>query len=228
MNNNIVEKKQVGIVKGFFISFFKLFESRLNKIYKTKLIIWKLLIFLLIGFVVTISSFLLRDAMLNAKSSNWILIPNFININIVENTGIAFSGLSNSSSSVVYFVQSIPILIGGIIFFFSCSLYFDVGICLLFFGGLCNIIDRSIVDTYTNMQNLNGENTINAVVDYFEFDSGFINNFAVFNLPDVYIICGVAEVIIIMLITWIKEYREERNNSNDEPIKKNIIIEETK
>lgn len=222
-------KKNTNIAIDFIKIYFEKIVLRLKKIYTNKLIIWKLLIFFIVGFSVLFSSFSVRHAMLNATSDSWTLIPGFLNIKIVENTGIAFSGLSSSSSSLVYFVQSIPIIIGGITFIFSTSLYLDFGISLLFFGGMSNIVDRSITDYYTNLNHLNNDNIYHAVVDYLEFNSNFINNFAVFNLPDVYVIFGVIVVaVIIIIISWIKEYRQEKNNSKNEPIKTNIINEEKK
>ena len=49
---------------------------------------------------------------------------------------------------------------------------------------MSNVIDRAIVDVYTN-NIVPMEQTINAVVDYLSFS--FINGSAIFNMPDVFV-----------------------------------------
>ena len=128
----------------------------------------------------------------------------------MQNTGIAFSGFSQISPVFVYFIQSIPIVIGFFVFIFSKSINLDVALCLLMFGGLSNVIDRALVDNYASNNYLNTLETVNAVVDYFEFDKTFIKNFAVFNFPDIYISVGVLYLVSMVIYFSIKDYKKEK------------------
>lgn len=203
--------------------YYQKFLTHLKSIYLTKIIYVKLSIFFLIAFVVLTTCFALRDALLDYAKTNgvdntkWILIPNFLEIELTFNPGIAFSGLSNNSSTLVYFVQSIPLIIGLTIFLFSKSYLIDIPICFLIFGGLSNVVDRSIVDATLN------SNFSHTVVDYFRFSDAFFKNFAIFNLCDVYIILGVIWLVILLLISFIKDIKND--NDENKPIKDNIIIE---
>lgn len=192
-------------------------HNYLKKIYCSKLIIWKCIIFFSIGFVVLLSSFLIRDAVLNSTQSSRKFIPNFIDIELVFNPGVAFSSLSNMPFWFVYFVQAIPLIIGAFTFIFSKSVYLDVGIAFLFFGGMCNIIDRSIVDITPNLY---FDDQYHTVVDYLKFSSKFIGNFAIFNLPDVYVVFSVIYIVVFLAINFISETVTEKQNKNLE--KKNI------
>lgn len=196
------------------------FIEHIKNIYLTKIIFYKLFFFIIIGFLVLFSSFSLRELVLNASEKSWTLIPNFIDMNLEFNKGIAFSGLSQTSSSVVYLVQSIPLVFGMVIFLFSKNIYVDIPIIFLIFGGLCNVIDRSVVD-YAQSDMSYNEHT---VVDYFQFTGGLITNSAIFNMPDVYVIFGVILLILYLLISFIKDAK----NSNNEQAKDKINIIEDK
>lgn len=220
-NKNINESKTF---KESFFSYLNKIQNHLKGIYLTKKIFVKLIFFTIIGLVILGTCFGLREAILNSKEQSWVLIPGFLNIYITQNPGIAFSGLADANSSIVYLVQALPILVGGLIFIFSSSTFLDIGILFLFFGGLSNIVDRAIVDYYPNNPILN-VNTVHSVVDYFQFDQSFIPNFAIFNMPDVFVISGVILMVIAMLYFFIQEYRNSEKENN-EPIKQTIIIED--
>lgn len=200
---------------------------QLKNIYLTKLWIKKLCIFLIACFIVFLSSFLIRDSMLNRNSAYGNFIPGFIDIKVVGNNGVAFSTFENSSVSFVYFVQILPIIISFGFLVFTKSVWFDIGFSMIITGGLSNVIDRSIIDTYTyNIVPTN--QTINAVVDYFYFS--FINGSAIFNMPDVYVIIGVIIVISKLIVQTIIDYLHyEKENSKNKTYENNRdekIIEE--
>lgn len=212
--------------KSSFFNYLNKVKKHLSNIYLTKYLYIKTIVFLIVSILVLSTCFGMREAILNSKETSWVLIPGFLNIYITQNPGIAFSGLANQSSSIVYLVQSLPIIVGGIVFIFSSKIFLDISILFLFFGGLSNIVDRAIVDYYPNNSYLNSLETVNTVVDYFQFSESFISNFAIFNLPDVYVIFSVILLVISILINFVKEYRENKGNESNEPIKKTIIIED--
>ncbi|MDE5545164.1 MAG: signal peptidase II [Malacoplasma sp.] len=205
-------------VKEYFLKYKKETKSHLEKIYLNKKhLLIKISIFLLIGFLIFLISFLTRNAMLNATETSWTLIPNFLDIKIIENTGISFGSLSQTSPGLVYFVQSLPIIIGLIAFIFSSHYFLDVGISMLFFGGMSNIIDRAITDVYLN-NILPPEK--DAVVDYFQFS--FIKDSAIFNFPDIFITVSVGLICLHIIILWVKEYKRESAKEKNKLVKENI------
>lgn len=210
-------------IKHYSNHIWELTKKQLSKIYLDKKhLFFKLLIIFISAFVVLLTSFLTRESILNATTSEWDLIPGFLSINITGNTGVSFGTLSDSNPSLVYFVQSIPIVLGGIILIFSSNYLLDVGLSIVFFGGLSNIVDRSIVDNY---KYLNDIFTKDAVVDYFQFS--FIKNSAIFNFPDTFVICGMILVGIQIVISWVKDYKKEKESEeNNKPIKDVVLDEE--
>ncbi|QHG89808.1 signal peptidase II [Malacoplasma iowae] len=200
--------------------------KQLISIYKTKIWIRKLAIFLGISFLVFLSSFLIRDAILQKTSAYGSFIPGFIDIKVVGNNGVAFSAFENASVSFVYFIQILPIIISMFFLVFTKSAWFDVGFSMIITGGMSNVIDRSIVDVYTH-NIVPTEQTINAVVDYFSFS--FISGSAIFNMPDVYVLAGVIIVLIKLIVQTIIDYlhydKENSENKTYENNKEKIIEE---
>ncbi|WPL39706.1 signal peptidase II [Malacoplasma iowae] len=200
--------------------------KQLISIYKTKIWIRKLAIFLGISFLVFLSSFLIRDAILQKTSAYGSFIPGFIDIKVVGNNGVAFSAFENASVYFVYFIQILPIIISMFFLVFTKSAWFDVGFSMIITGGMSNVIDRSIVDVYTH-NIVPTEQTINAVVDYFSFS--FISGSAIFNMPDVYVVAGVIIVLIKLIVQTIIDYlhydKENSENKTYENNKEKIIEE---
>lgn len=200
--------------------------KQLISIYKTKIWIRKLAIFLGISFLVFLSSFLIRDAILQKTSTYGSFIPGFIDIKVVGNNGVAFSAFENASVYFVYFIQILPIIISMFFLVFTKSAWFDVGFSMIITGGMSNVIDRSIVDVYTH-NIVPTEQTINAVVDYFSFS--FISGSAIFNMPDVYVVAGVIIVLIKLIVQTIIDYlhydKENSENKTYENNKEKIIEE---
>ena len=182
-------------------------KKQLTNIYCSKYIIYKAIIFFVISIIVLAISFGIREFILNIQNEEYDFMKNFLSIKVIGNTGIAFSALS-SNTGLVYFVQIIPIIISFAVFIFSNSIYIDIGLSMIIFGGLANVIDRGVVDNYSN---INIENTVNAVVDYLYFP--FIKNSAIFNIPDIFIIIGVIWIIIFILVNIIKSFIYEKKNN---------------
>lgn len=214
--------------KEFFLKYQKKFLERLRKIYCSKYIIWKSIIFSIAAIITFTCSLVFRQQILDSKQYSWELIPNFLDIKIVQNSGIAFSGLQDQSSSLVYFVQSIPVIIGVSVLIFSNSIFIDIGLSFVLCGGLANIIDRTLPDNY---QYLYMTNTENAVVDYLQFS--FIKNSAIFNFSDVAIIFGIIIVVLfviyILIRDWIVNMKKDSKKSVEEQmISKTIHVENKK
>ncbi len=207
----IIVNKDNDLTKTEMKNVFVDFANHVKKLYRSKYIIWKAIIFLVVSLIVFTISFVLRNIMLNSTTQSYQLMPGFLDIYIIGNTGIAFSGLSDVSSGVVYFVQSLPIIISIAFLLFTKSISIDIGLSLVLTGGLSNIIDRSLFDNYTHLQ-INGEN---AVVDYLQFS--FIKGSAIFNFPDVTVIVGVIVIGITLLVQffkeWINDSEDKKNKS---------------
>lgn len=179
------------------------FNSKLQKIknddlreywqsfFLVKNILIKITFLLIIGFVVLSTSFGIRQAFINHA-------PHLI----YPNEGISFSFLSNASPAAVYAIQVIPCLLtfGFFIFINKPSIY--LGLLIVFFGGLANIIDRALP---LDIIAANGKLfPTNAVVDYIPWFSTKCN------LPDIYITIGAGLTIIFLIVYLYKTIKEEK------------------
>ncbi|MEG1010173.1 MAG: signal peptidase II [Clostridia bacterium] len=82
-------------------------------------------------------------------------------------------------------------------------------ISFIFFGGLANVIDRSIIDVYKHIVIAQ---TDNAVVDYFQFT--FIKNSAIFNIPDVFIVLSTLIVVVYLIISTFIHYIDKKHKND--------------
>ncbi|MBQ8603696.1 MAG: signal peptidase II [Oscillospiraceae bacterium] len=123
-----------------------------------------------------------------------VVIPHLLGLRYVENTGAAFSMLSNSTD---FLIVVTAIALAVMAYMFWVKNYGDTfeKICftLIIAGGIGNLIDRV----------LNG-----FVVDYFEF---LFMDFAVFNVADVYVCTGIALYAVYTVYT--EYYRKKRGNN---------------
>ena len=122
------------------------------------------------------------------------LINNILNLNYVENFGIAFG---MAKGGLIIFIV-INVIIIGIIFkylFFSKEELSKIkAICLTIIsaGGIANLIDR-IFRGY--------------VIDYIDFSQ--IINFPVFNFADILIVSGSIGIACIIILEIIKESKND-------------------
>lgn len=183
------------------------FNSRLQKIknddlreywqsfFLLKNILLKIIILIVIGFVILSTSFGVRQAFINHA-------PNLI----FPNEGISFSFLSNASPTLVYVIQIIPCFLTFVFFIFINKPSIYIGLLIVFFGGLSNIIDRALP---LNIIVANGKYfPVNAVVDYIPWFNTKCN------LPDIYITIGTGITLIFLIIYLYKTIKEEKNNKN--------------
>lgn len=183
----------------FYSKLEKIKNDELREYWKTffslKTILLKVIILLIVATIVMSTSFGLRQ----------IFIDYFPNL-IFPNEGISFSFLSNVSSEIVYLIQAIPCVLTFIAFIFINKPSIYIGLLIILFGGLSNIIDRSL-----NLNIIVAGGKLfpnNAVVDYIPLFNTKCN------LPDVFITCGAVITIIFLLIYLVKVIQEDRKENN--------------
>ena len=212
----------------------ELFQNKIKPgvLWFFKSFIWLGLLMLIIDIVTKNVVVANRDAILASSEHGIILIPNFLAINYVINTGAAF-GLSAGDSEagyvvnrVIYIVIAILASAGLIGFFVKKELeikkgkglplkkYYKACIFLILAGALGNLIDRiAYTPEYLG-------NKYNGVVDWINFFGIWGYNF---NIADSCLVIGVIMVIVMLIIEEIQDTRQ-RNAT----IKKNIAAEKAK
>lgn len=163
-----IEKIKNESLRKYCLSFFKI-EN----------LVFKLILFICIGIVVLGSGFGIEFWYVKNNPDA-----------IVLNPGVGFSFGQNFDSWAVYLIQSIPIVISLIAFVFVPRWWMSFGFLMMLFGGLSNIIDRSLDFV------VNGESTLNKVVDYVSFLKTTIN------ANDVWICIGVG-FVVLSIIVWV-------------------------
>lgn len=119
-------------------------------------------------------------------------LPDFVQFRYAQNTGMAFSMLSGARW---IFVVITIIVCGGVMWFLfsnrakSLWVYWSLGVVLA--GGVGNLIDRA---------------RFGYVVDFIE--PTFVN-FAVFNIADCAVTCGVAVLVVYLLIDAFKKDKRD-------------------
>lgn len=146
----------------------------------------KMLLVPILIIVDQISKFLV----LNFLTSEKIIIENFISLNLVNNTGVAF-GLNSGQNMTNIFI--------GILFIFIIVRFLisqknnidsktEIIIYMILAGGISNLIDRIIRG---------------AVVDFIN-----VKNFSVFNIADIYIVVGWILFIIFLILYLNKDVKK--------------------
>ena len=135
-----------------------------------------ILMFLIISFIFLLDR-LSKIFMLNNLSENSIYINDFINFDLIRNTGVGF-GLLSSSSTLMY--NTISIIVGIIVFYLIfLSLKSDkfdkIAFSLIIGGALGNFYDRIF---------------LKAVPDFIDIHYGKFHWFT-FNIADIFITIGV-------------------------------------
>jgi signal peptidase II len=124
-----------------------------------------------------------------------VLIPGVVGLTYAENTGISFGLLGDAPTvmlmvtiltAVVMLVALVLLLMGK---FEPAAMW---AVVLIIAGGMGNFIDR-VMQGY--------------VVDYIEF---LFMRFAIFNLADVLITCGMAMLVVVMIRSERRRAREAK------------------
>ncbi len=169
-----------------------------------KTIALALSIFLVVGI-----SFLIRYFVLKSEIEEKELLGNFLGFNRDFNRGVSFNNFSNNLV-LTYFLQSFFLFVILICLLLAKDKSIIISLCLIFSGGLSNLIDRFVVDEVVS----NGFVYHDTVIDYLQFS--FIKNSAIFNFQDIVIVTSwmafIIRLIIIIFRTKILEKKNEENN----------------
>ncbi|MEA5004574.1 MAG: signal peptidase II [Christensenella sp.] len=125
------------------------------------------------------------------------LIPGFVNITYVQNTGAAFSLFSNATWILAILSSVMAVIVIYILFKYKNqfkSKLFNFSMAFIAGGAIGNVIDR-IAHGY--------------VIDMLEFD--FVN-FAIFNVADSFVCIGAVMLGIFVIWFWDKHKKAEKIN----------------
>ena len=151
-----------------------------------------------------------RDYILSQSSQGIILIPNFLAINYVINTGAAF-GLSAGDSEAGYIVNRVVYIViavlasAGIIFFYckkysKIRLYYRACMMLILCGAIGNLVDRIFyTPAYLGVEH-------NGVVDWINFFGIWGYNF---NIADSCLVIGVIMLIVMLIVEEVQDSRKK-------------------
>lgn len=207
----------------------EIFENKIKPwgIWFFKSFIWLGLLMLIIDIVTKNVVIANRDAILSSSSQGIILIPHFLAINYVINTGAAF-GLSAGNTEAGFIVNRviyivIAVLASGFIIGFVAkryhdkkplSMYYSACVMLILAGAIGNLIDRiAYTPEYLGAAH-------NGVVDWINFFGIWGYNF---NIADSCLVIGVIMMIVMLIIEEVKDNRQ-RNAT----IRKNIAAQKAK
>ena len=119
------------------------------------------------------------------------VIPYFLGLRYLENTGMAFSMLSGKTVFLAVITAATLIIMAYFLFVKNYGERFErFCFILIFAGGVGNLIDR-VFQGY--------------VIDYFEF---LFMDFAIFNVADVYVCVGVG---LYAIYTFYTEFYKKEN-----------------
>ena len=185
-------------------------KNYLSSIFLLKNIFLKIFILIILCGLILGLGFGLREHFIHVAETNnyW---DNGRQI-VILNRGIAFSGLENASSSVVYFVQVLPCIVAFVAILFINKWWIYLGFVMMFWGGMMNVIDRSMggfIQFAQNGQPVGSpEDLKNAVVDYFPAPG------STFNIADVFVIMGVSLAGLSIVVWTVLMYLKERKNEH--------------
>ena len=211
-----------------------LFDNKIKPwaIWFFKSFIWLGLLMLVIDIVTKNVVVANRETILASSDQGIILIPGFLAISYVINTGAAF-GLSAGDSEAGYIVNRViyiviaVVAIAALIGFFikkelevkkgkgkPLSKYYKACMFLILAGALGNLIDRiAYTPEYLGSKH-------NGVVDWINFFGVWRYNF---NIADSCLVIGVIMVVVMLIIEEVKDSRQ-RNAT----IRKNIAAQKAK
>lgn len=150
-------------------------------------------VYLCAGILVAIDQLIKLFVINNIKDNSIIIIKGFLKFWYCENEGVAFS--IGDGHVPVFIVVNIIIIVGLIIYYETNKKMYNQ-ISKMFFtmviaGGTSNLLDR-IFRGY--------------VVDFIDVND-FID-FAIFNVADIFIVCGIIGMITCLIIKEIKDSKK--------------------
>ena len=198
-----------------------------------KAIIIKIIVFLINAAILIPISLHLQYWALRITPQEVIAASNsIIGVQPIGNPGIEFSLLSHTSSSLIFFIESITIILSCIcLILVSPKIYLLVPVCFVLIGGIMNTNCRASVfnyyeGSYFHLQHLldptNRQYGLkNIVIDYWHFNS-HTTNYVIFNFSDTCIISGSIGYITFLIISISlehlpsikKEWNKMKQNEN--------------
>lgn len=173
--------------------------------------IWLGLLFLIIDIVSKSLVIANREYILAQEGGQGIvLIPGFLAINYVINTGAAF-GLSAGDTDAGYLANRIiyiviaTLAIAGLLFLYikkykNLSKYYRACIMLIICGALGNLIDRvAYTPAYLGAEH-------NGVVDWINFFGVWAYNF---NIADSVLVIAVIMVIVMLIVEEVRDHKKK-------------------
>ena len=134
------------------------------------------------------------------------LIPNFLHITLVHNLGASFGIGSSGELGWRIFWISISVILTGVLVFIFVKYYSKfsktqlAALALMMGGAFGNMIDR--IFYWDAIVGFDG------VIDWIDFQFGSVH-FATFNIADSALVIGVFIIILVEIVTLIKETREK-------------------
>lgn len=134
------------------------------------------------------------------------LIPNFLHITLVHNLGASFGIGSSGELGWRIFWISISVILTGVLVFIFVKYYSKfsktqlAALALMMGGAFGNMIDR--IFYWDAIVGFDG------VIDWIDFQFGSVH-FATFNIADSALVIGVLIIILVEIVTLIKETREK-------------------
>lgn len=182
-----IEKIKYDSFKNYFSEFFTL-----------KVILIKLITFVLTLLICGLCFFLIRNNMLNNPHAH-----------LQFNKGIAFSFGNNMNQDAVYAIKSLISIFFLLLWFFNNKWYLNIFAFIIASNGFFNIIDKAIID------NFNGIEYVDAVVDYIFLASG-TNIASVANVADIFITIGICFFILGIIFYIYVIFKEEKEQKNQQ------------
>lgn len=222
------------------LSFFQIISTYKKDIFSWKNIILKVSMFLICCVILIPISLHLQNWALSLSVSdikNLNDTNSIIGVQPIGNPGIEFSFLSSTPVWVVYFMESITIILASIcLIFIMAKPWYVIPLSFCLIGGIMNANSRASLHDYVEgsyyyYQYLNSGDKAqyanrNVVIDYWYFKTG--NRYSIFNFNDTCVISGAIAFILSILIFWIYlfiiPYNKEKrpNDLKYENIKNNI------
>lgn len=167
------------------------------------------IVILFIGLLLIIFDQILKFVLIN---NNQTLIPNLLNINYSQNTGIAFGALSSDLMLImVITVVILGFVLKMMVHYFKEKKYvYSTSLMLVFAGGFSNLLDRF----------LRGY-----VIDYLEIK---VFSFPIFNFADILVTIGVLLLFILIVRDLIVPERKRKEKKLNKLKKKELKKNETK
>ncbi|MEG0977732.1 MAG: signal peptidase II [Bacilli bacterium] len=178
-----------------------------------------------IVFIVDLGTKLGFQHMLQTPGTSVTLIPGFLHLTLLYNTGAGFGIFGNLDNDALRrtLLIGISIIMSGAFLgiyiwkYKKLNAAYKVNLMLLLGGAFGNLIDRAF---YPNGR----------VIDFIDVDLGSYTSFPIFNIADAALVIGVIMMMIMLIIDEIKEIKGKKapvdgSSLNEEHIEEKTIIE---